>query len=391
MGIGEVVVVGEISNFKTHTSGHRYYTLKDADSQISCTMWRSRSLTFEPTDGMLVQVKGRLSVYPPRGSYQIDVIELKKAGVGDLYAAFEKLKKDLALRGWFDAALKKPLPAMPMVIGIATSPTGAAVQDMLTTIRTRFPLARVIFRPTLVQGDGAAEDIALAIRQLHETDAEVLIIGRGGGSIEDLWAFNTEIVATAIHDATLPIISAVGHETDTTIADFVADLRAPTPTAAAVYATPRTVQDMLMSIDAAQERIVDHMTSFIEETRDLVDSFVDGTAAQRLTDRIMLMAQRVDDQEDRALRALRNRLRMTTQQVEHTVALLAAHHPLTPLRKGFAVVERAGVVLQPSVPLEVGERVTVRRLRDVSEVTITATTNESLEGLGHGNEEGHDA
>ena len=231
---------GEISNFKRHTSGHLYLTLKDEESRISAIMFRSAaaSLKFTPEDGMNVLVTGRISVYPAGGNYQIYIDKMEVDGLGNLYVEFEKLKKKLQQEGLFDPAHKKEIPAFPRKIGIVTAPTGAAIKDILSTIKRRFPICETILFPALVQGASAASDVAKKIEIANTYDIDVLIVGRGGGSIEDLWAFNEEIVARAIYNSHVPVISAVGHEVDVTIADFVADKRAPTPTGAAEMAVP---------------------------------------------------------------------------------------------------------------------------------------------------------
>ena len=231
---------GEISNFKRHTSGHLYLTLKDEESRISAIMFRSAaaSLKFVPEDGMNVLVTGRISVYPAGGNYQIYIDKMEVDGLGNLYVEFEKLKKKLQQEGLFDPAHKKEIPAFPRKIGIVTAPTGAAIKDILSTIKRRFPICETILFPALVQGVSAASDVAKKIEIANTYDIDVLIVGRGGGSIEDLWAFNEEIVARAIYNSHVPVISAVGHEVDVTIADFVADKRAPTPTGAAEMAVP---------------------------------------------------------------------------------------------------------------------------------------------------------
>ncbi|MFA5805485.1 MAG: exodeoxyribonuclease VII large subunit [Melioribacteraceae bacterium] len=237
----EVNVIGEISNFKAHVSGHWYFTLKDANAQISCTMWRgiNNYVFFTPQDGMKVIITGKLTIYPPRGSYQIDVRSMKPAGVGELQAAFEKLKQKLSAEGLFDEQYKKPIPKFPQKIGIVTAIDGAAFQDMKSIASRRYPLVEIIIASSKVQGEGAAEEIAECIKLLNkQKDIDLIIVGRGGGSLEDLWAFNEEIVARAIFDSQIPIISAVGHEIDFTISDFVADLRAATPSAAMELATP---------------------------------------------------------------------------------------------------------------------------------------------------------
>jgi exodeoxyribonuclease VII large subunit len=245
-----VLLEGEISNFKHNSRGHFYFTLKDDGASISATMFASSAskVKFEPKDGMKVFVKGNITVYEPSGTYQINVKEMKSDGIGDLYLAFEKLKKELEQLGFFDIAHKKPIPLFPETIGVITSPTGAAVRDIINTISRRYPLCQMILYPAIVQGVDAKDDIVKQIKKANKDNlCDVLIVGRGGGSIEDLWAFNERIVADAIYESRIPIISAVGHEVDFTIADFVADKRAATPTAAAELATP--------SIDVLKDNI----------------------------------------------------------------------------------------------------------------------------------------
>ena len=241
----KVYLRGEISNFKRHTSGHLYLTLKDSESRISAIMFRSmaQKLTFAPVDGMNVLVEGRISVYPAGGNYQIYIDKMEQDGIGNLYVEFERLKKKLNQEGLFNKEHKKPIPKFPKKIGIVTAPTGAAIKDILSTIARRYPLCETILFPSLVQGAMAKEDIVKNIKKANEYDLDVLIVGRGGGSIEDLWAFNEEIVARAIYESRIPIISAVGHEIDVTIADYVADKRAPTPTGAAEMAVP-TIEEV---------------------------------------------------------------------------------------------------------------------------------------------------
>lgn len=239
--LDEVLLEGEISNFKHHSRGHFYFTLKDENAQISAMMFARDASTvkFDVRDGMKVFVKGRVTVYEPSGSYQINVTELKSDGIGDLYLAYEKLKGELEKEGLFDPLHKKPIPRFPKAIGVITSPTGAAIRDIINTINRRYPLAHMILYPAIVQGVDAKNDITRQIKNANRDGlVDVLIVGRGGGSIEDLWAFNERVVAMAIYNSDIPVISAVGHEIDFTIADFVADMRAATPTAAAELATP---------------------------------------------------------------------------------------------------------------------------------------------------------
>jgi exodeoxyribonuclease VII large subunit len=235
-GFSAIWVEGEVSNFKHHTSGHMYFTLKDAEAQIRAVMFRgnNRLLKFQPKDGLAVLMFGTVTVYERRGEYQVNVEFMEPKGVGALQLAFEQLKASLEAEGLFDTARKRPLPRLPRRIGIITSPTGAVIRDMLTIIGRRFPGLAILIHPVQVQGETAAQEIAAALARLgRRPDLDVLIVARGGGSLEDLWAFNEEIVARAIAASPIPVISAVGHETDVTIADFVADLRAPTPSAAA--------------------------------------------------------------------------------------------------------------------------------------------------------------
>ena len=238
-----VLLKGEISNFKAHTSGHLYFSIKDENSKINAIMFsrNAAKLDFKPVDGTKVLISGHISIYEQAGNYQIYVEQMMEDGVGNLYVAFEKLKKKLEIEGLFDKAHKKPIPKVPKRVVIITASTGAAVRDIITTIKRRYPICEIILFPTLVQGENAKDDIVRNIKRAENYGLDVLIIGRGGGSIEDLWAFNEEVVARAIYECKIPTISAVGHEIDFTISDFVADLRAPTPTAAAELAVPNLV------------------------------------------------------------------------------------------------------------------------------------------------------
>ncbi len=251
-----VFIKGEISNFKEHSTGHLYFSIKDETSKINAIMFsgNARKLNFKPIDGSKVLITGRISVYEATGNYQIYVEEMIEDGIGSLYIAFEKLKKQLASEGLFDEKYKKPIPKYPTKIGVITANTGAAIKDIISTIKRRYPIGQVILFPSLVQGENASKDIVKNIKLANTFDLDVLIVGRGGGSIEDLWPFNEEIVARAIFDSKIPIISAVGHEVDFTIADFVADLRAPTPTGAAELAVPNLV-DVNKYIDQLKIRL----------------------------------------------------------------------------------------------------------------------------------------
>ena len=268
-----IYLKGEISNFKAHSTGHLYFSIKDENSKINAIMFnRSASnLKFTPVEGTKVLVAGRVSVYEATGSYQIYVEEMLEDGVGNLYVAFEQLKEKLTKEGLFDNKYKKSIPKIPSRIGIITAPTGAAIKDILSTIKRRFPICEAILFPSLVQGDNAAEDIVKNIKKADEYNLDVLIVGRGGGSIEDLWPFNEEIVARAIFTAKTPIISAVGHEIDFTISDFVSDMRAPTPTGAAEMAVPNII-DLLKYIDQLKIRLNENVYKKINFQKIYLDS-----------------------------------------------------------------------------------------------------------------------
>ena len=277
--LNKIYLKGEISNFKNHTRGHLYFTLKDDTSRISAVMFQSSAvkLTFTPEDGMNVLVEGRISAYPAQGTYQIYVDKMEPDGLGALYIEYEKLKKKLASLGLFSKEKKKPIPRFPERIGVITAPTGAAVRDIMSTIKRRYPMTEAILFPCLVQGKDAAPDIVRQIKRADSYGVDTIIVGRGGGSIEDLWAFNEEAVAYAIYECNTPIISAVGHEIDWTIADFVADLRAPTPTGAAEMAVP-TVLDINTLIDNYKIRLNKNIKNMVNtkfiKLRSLRQSFI---------------------------------------------------------------------------------------------------------------------
>ena len=268
----DIYIKGEISNFKKHSRGHFYFTIKDEESRISAVMFASQtsSVTFEPIDGTKVLVRGRISVFPSTGNYQIYVNEMIEDGVGNLYALYEKLKADLKKEGLFNIEHKKPIPKLPNRIGVITAPTGAAIRDIISTINRRYPICEVILFPSLVQGKDAKDDIVRNIKLADTYDLDTLIVGRGGGSIEDLWAFNEEIVARAIYECKTPVISAVGHEVDFTIADFVADKRAETPTGAAEIAVPSKA-DLLKLINQLSLRCSKSVNDKINTEKKILD------------------------------------------------------------------------------------------------------------------------
>jgi len=268
-----VFLRGEISNFKAHSTGHLYFSLKDDNSKINAIMFSgsAKKLLFKPTEGTKVLVMGRISVYEATGNYQIYIEEMLEDGIGNLYIAYEKLKKQLASEGLFDSTHKKSIPKNPSRIGVITSPTGAAIRDIISTIKRRYPVCEILVFPTLVQGESSALDIVNKIKMADQYNVDTLIVGRGGGSIEDLWSFNEEIVARAIYESNIPIISAVGHETDFTIADFVADMRAPTPTAAAEMAVPN-LSDLIVHMNNLNIRLNEAVNSKINYQKLVLDS-----------------------------------------------------------------------------------------------------------------------
>ncbi len=338
----EVGVIGEISNFKAHVSGHWYFTLKDSNAQISCTMWRgvNNYVFFTPQDGMKVIIGGRVTVYPPRGNYQIDVRSMKPAGVGELQAAFEKLKQKLSDEGLFDVQFKKPIPKFPQKIGIVTAIDGAAFQDMKSIAARRYPLVELIIAKSKVQGDGAAADIAKNIKLLNQQkDIDLIIVGRGGGSLEDLWAFNEEVVARAIFDSKIPIISAVGHEIDYTISDFVADLRAATPSAAMELATPDK-DELFAFINEFSYYFPEKMLEIISNYKEEISQSVSSYGFRLPQDLISSKSQQLDNLIYRfqnnfegKLTSVKNRLQLLESKVE-------SHNIENVLKKGFAIIKQ---------------------------------------------------
>jgi len=324
----KVFLKGEISNFKNHTSGHLYLTLKDDNARISAIMFKSAaaSLNFKPEDGMNVLVTGRISVYPAGGNYQIYIDKMEQDGLGNLYIEFEKLKKKLHQEGLFDPIYKKPIPKYPSKIGIITAPTGAAIKDILSTIKRRFPICETILFPALVQGVSAKEDIARKIEMAQEYDLDVLIVGRGGGSIEDLWAFNEEIVARAIFASRIPIISAVGHEVDVTIADYVADMRAPTPTGAAEMAVP-TIDEVKNILRTKQVEVSSLLNRNLDEAKHTLKKLSDSYVLKNPMMLYETKIQKLDGLEESLQKSIEQYLGEKKTIVEHLKASYVLQNP----------------------------------------------------------------
>lgn len=298
--LNKVYIKGEISNFKHHTRGHMYFTLKDENSRIAAVMFSSNAskMNFEPEDGMKVLVSGRVTVYEANGGYQIYVEDMQLDGIGNLYLEYEKLKKMLEQQGLFDLSHKRAIPRFPKKIGIITAPTGAAIRDILSTIKRRYPICETILFPALVQGVGAKESIVQQLTRAQDYDLDVIICGRGGGSIEDLWAFNEECVARAIYASKIPVISAVGHEVDFTIADFVADLRAPTPTGAAEMAVPN-IMDLRTLINQYTIRLNENMKGIINSNTNRLDNIKNAYVLKNPLALYEVKEQKLDSYIDR--------------------------------------------------------------------------------------------
>ncbi len=338
----QVSVIGEISNFKSHISGHWYFSLKDVDAVINCMMWKgfNQYVFFTPQDGMKIIVNGKLTVYPPRGSYQLDIRSMKPAGLGELQEAFEKLKKKLEAEGLFDEKFKKPIPVFPKKIGVVTAIDGAAFRDLISVAKRRFPLAEIVIVPARVQGSGAAESIVNAIKILNEYPGlDVIIVARGGGSIEDLWAFNEEIVARAIFKSKVPVISGVGHEVDFTITDYVANLRAPTPSVAMEIATPD-----IIDIENFIEEFISNSSTSIEEIVGAriedVKSFRRSYGFRLPLDILNRKTQQVDMSISRVLQSIEKFSMIYDKKISLLAKSLDAYNIQRVLKRGFVLVKQ---------------------------------------------------
>ena len=338
----KVSVIGEISNFKSHISGHWYFSLKDSGAVINCTMWKgfNQYVFFTPQDGMKIIVNGKLTVYPPRGSYQLDIRSMKPAGLGELQEAFERLKKKLDAEGLFDEKFKKPIPVFPKRIGIVTAIDGAAFRDLVSVAKRRYPLVELVIAPARVQGSGAAESIVNSIKLLNKIEGmDVIIVGRGGGSIEDLWAFNEEIVARAIFNSKVPIISGVGHEVDFTIADYVADLRAPTPSVAMELATPDTeeIENYIKEFLSKSIRTIDEQ---IEEKNEDILSLIKSYGFRLPLEIVNSKSQQVDNSISRILKNIERFFLVYDKKISLLAKSLETYDIQRSLKRGFVLVKQ---------------------------------------------------
>ena len=375
----QVAVRGEISNYKLYPSGHHYFTLKDEGSALRCVLFKGNAarLRFRPENGMKIIAMGKVSVYPRDGAYQLYCTGLTMDGVGDLYAAFEQLKKKLEAQGLFDPAHKKPIPKYPGTIGIITSSAGAAVHDMLRILRKRYPLSKVRLLLVRVQGVEAPGEIASAIGYAnHYRLADLLIVGRGGGSIEDLWAFNDERVAYAIYHSEIPVISAVGHEPDVTISDYVADLRAATPSNAAELAVPD--QDALrQNLDAMSNAMVSSLSRQVKAARQHLKVLSASQALRSPTGYLEQRSQSVELLKNRLVAAQNQNITRARQRFIAQISKLEAMSPLKVLTRGYSMAQtQRGEVVRSINQVELGERIRIR----LSDGTISATVMNKEEG-----------
>lgn len=359
-----VFIKGEISNFNHHSSGHMYFTLKDEKSRLKCVMFRGKnaSLRFRPENGMKVVAGGSVGVYEVAGEYQLYVDELHPAGQGALHLAFEQLKEKLEQEGLFAAERKRPIPPLPQTVGVVTSPTGAAIRDIVSVIKRRYPNVNILLAPAIVQGDAGPASVISAIQRMNERDdVDVLIVGRGGGSLEELWTFNDEGVARAIAASRIPVISAVGHETDVTIADFVADRRAPTPSAAAEIAVPEKAA-LKRQIESDFERLRYGLTKTLRSMRERLRYLEERPALSRPMDRIDQKRQHIDELTHRASMAFKHAGELRRQRLEAIVGKLDGLSPLGTLARGYAIcrIERTGEVVSDASQVRSGERLLVR-------------------------------
>lgn len=373
--VPRVLVRGEISNYRPHPSGHMYFSLKDGEASVSAVMFRGDAyrLRFKPENGMQVLVSGRVSLFVKSGQFQIYVNEMHPEGAGDLFVAFEQMKKKLEAEGLFDPSKKKPIPAYPRRIGLVTAPSGAAVRDMIRILRARWPAAEILLFPVLVQGPDAAADIASAIRRANALRAaDVLLVGRGGGSAEDLWAFNEEPVARAIFDSEIPVISGVGHEPDVTIADLVADLRAATPSNAAELATPdreelaRRVGDLSRSLQSGE-------TAFLRQLRSRLEALTSTRVMQSPTGYIDERRMVLDHLRDRLAARMTIRNESARRRLTAAAATLNAVSPLAVLGRGYAIPTKEGRAVRSAGELAAGDTLRVQFSEGAAQCIVKET------------------
>ena len=363
MLLNQVAVRGEISNYKMYPSGHHYFTLKDEGGALKCVMFKGNAfrLRFRPENGMKVIAMGKVSVYPRDGAYQLYCTAMVMDGVGDLYAAFEQMKKELEAQGLFDPAHKKPIPQFPRTIGIVTSSAGAAVHDMLRILRKRYPLVKVLLLPVRVQGAEAPGEIAAAIRYAnYHKLCDLLIVGRGGGSMEDLWAFNEKVVAWAIYESVIPVISAVGHEPDVTISDYVADLRAATPSNAAELAVPDQ-QALMQLLDEKANAMASGLQRQLKMARQHLHVLSGSVSLQSPTGYLQQQKKSLELLKNRLISAQNRNISAKKQRYVADVSKLDAMSPLKVLTRGYAMAQAPdGALIRSVHQVEIGQPITIR-------------------------------
>ena len=369
-------VRGELSGFRPASSGHVYFNLKDADALLPCVLWRSaaQKIKFALSDGLEVILKGDLSLYPPQGRYQLTVKEIQPQGQGALELAFRQLKEKLKKRGWFDPIHKKSLPRIPKRIALVTSPTGAAIRDMLRIIPRRWPASELWVCPVKVQGEGAAAEIARSIQFLNQlaVKPEVMIVGRGGGSLEDLWAFNEEAVVKAIYESAIPVVSAVGHEIDVTLADLVADRRAATPSEAAELVVP-DCEEMTQFLYHQVRRLGQMLKQQLLQAKKQLNHLIRRRCWSQPLEFVHLWQQRVDDERERLLRAMQNRLQVWQMQWQKHAVRLDSLSPLKTLSRGYSLTfdETTNTLLHDVAQTEVNRPVRIQLHRGSIQARIT--------------------
>ena len=366
-----IFIKGEISNCKYHSTGHIYFSIKDENSILNAIMFstNAKKLTFTPNDGMKVLITGRISVYEAAGRYQIYVEEMIEDGVGNLYAEFEKLKKKLETKGLFDSNHKKDIPKMPSKVGVITASTGAAIRDIVSTIKRRFPICEIYLFPSLVQGENASKDLVNKLLQADNYGVDVIIIGRGGGSIEDLWAFNDEELANTIYNAKTPIISAVGHEVDFTICDFVSDLRAPTPTGAAELAVPN-MSDIMINLEHLKIRLNESLNKKIDYNKLLLNNLKNSFVLKNPMILYENKKQNIDLYFEKLNNMMNYRLERTNTKFSNLINKLELLNPLSVLSKGYSVTYKDDKVIKDASKLKKNDSVTIRLYNGLFEAKV---------------------
>lgn len=355
-------VEGEVSNYKRHSSGHLYFSIKDNSGKINCVMFKSDtySLAFEPMDGMKVIIEGYVSVFERNGNYQLYVKSMKKKGIGRLYEEYNRLLEELKAQGYFDQAKKKSIPSFVDTVAVVTSPTGAAVRDIISVIKRRNKNIKIIVCPVTVQGEGSGEEVAQMIYDINRLKiADVIITGRGGGSIEELWAFNERVVAQAVYDSAIPVVSAVGHETDFTICDFVADFRAPTPSVAGeVVSEP--LDNIVYTVDIYEKKINNSLKGLIDKYTEKLNNIINKPVMKRPNAYIENMEQYIDTLKDNIDLSLYNKINLLKHKVDSTEKLINSLSAVSVLERGFAIVESNNKVITSVNDVNVKDEISIR-------------------------------